>query len=227
MPGVCFDERNIKKALAPEDRRAVAVALAETLADAQRLTSPFAGDFGITTIALEPYLAGATQHVVDETLAFADLAARNDTMTDDDHRWLEGAATRALSVSERSNTFVHCDYKLNNLTVLQSGHHWRVSGLFDLHEAQFGDGARDLARQTCSYLDTDPELAPVFVDTYLQCVGDDARIAAVMPLYVMNDRIRFWQFFTQRDTRAAWTVGKTFRGWADRYVEGLLGLLGR
>ena len=173
MPGACFDERSIRKALAPEDRRAVAIALAETLADAQRLTSPFAGDFGMTSIALEPYPVGATQHVVDETREFADLAARNGTMTDDDHAWLDAAAARALSVPERPNTFVHCDYKLNNLTVMQSGDGWRVSGLFDLHEARFGDGARDLARQTCSYLDTDPELASVFVDSYLQHVAAD------------------------------------------------------
>ena len=227
MPGVCFDERSIRKTLGPEDRRAVAIALAETLADAQRLTSPFAGDFGMTSIALEPYPVGATQHVVDETGEFADLAARNGTMTDGDHAWLDAAATRALSVPERPNTFVHCDYKLNNLTVMQSGDDWRVSGLFDLHEARFGDGARDLARQTCSYLDTDPELASVFVDTYLQHVAADPRIAVLLPLYVMNDRIRFWQFFTQGDARAAWTVGKTFRGWAERYVEGVLGLLER
>ena len=53
MPGICFDERSIRKALAPEARRKVAVALAETLADAQRLTSPFPGDFGIESIELE------------------------------------------------------------------------------------------------------------------------------------------------------------------------------
>ena len=120
---------------------------------------------------------------------------------------------------------MHCDYKLNNLTVLKSGSEWRVSGLFDLHEAQFGDGARDLARQGCSYLDTDPELAKVFFDSYLHHVTDRAPIAELLPLYVINDRIKFWQFFSQPNTRAAWTVGKTFRGWAERYVEGVLALV--
>ncbi len=120
---------------------------------------------------------------------------------------------------------MHCDYKLNNLTVLKSGSEWRVSGLFDLHEAQFGDGARDLARQGCSYLDTDPELARVFFDSYLR-----------MPLTAQTSR-NCWHStssttasssgssFRSPSTRAAWTVGKTFRGWAERYVEGLLGLL--
>jgi len=227
MPGECFDERSIRKALAPEDRRSVAIALGTTLADAQRLTSPVAGDFGIASITLEPYPVGAIQHVADETHAIANLAAQQGSMTDDDFAWIGAAAARAVSVAPRPNTFVHCDYKLNNLTVLQTGNGWRVSGLFDLHEAQFGDGARDLARQACSYLDTEPELASVFVDSYLQHVASDVHIGELLPLYVMNDRMKFWQFFSQPSTRAAWTVGKTFRGWAERYVEGVLGLLGR
>ena len=100
-----------------------------------------------------------------------------------------------------------------------------MSGLFDLHEAQFGDGARDLVRQACSYLDTEPELATVFVDAYLANVTADARIADLLPIYVMHDRMKFWQFFSRPEARAEWTVGKTFRGWAERYVDGLLGLV--
>jgi aminoglycoside phosphotransferase (APT) family kinase protein len=41
MPGRCFNEREIVKTLAPDDRRGVAVALGENLAEMQRLTSPF------------------------------------------------------------------------------------------------------------------------------------------------------------------------------------------
>jgi aminoglycoside phosphotransferase (APT) family kinase protein len=55
MPGHCFDERSILKALAPADRRAVAVALGAMLAQLQQLTWPFAGDFNPASIALEPY----------------------------------------------------------------------------------------------------------------------------------------------------------------------------
>jgi aminoglycoside phosphotransferase (APT) family kinase protein len=223
MPGICFDERSIRKALAPETRRKVAVALAETLADAQRFTSPFPGDFGIESIELEPYQGGATRRVADETLAFVD--SQPGSMTDDDRAWIDAAMKRALVIPDRPNTFVHCDYKLNNLTVEERGGNWRVSGLFDLHEAQFGDGARDLVRQACSYLDTDPDLASIFVDAYLANVTADARIEDLVPLYAIHDRLKFWQFFSRPETRAEWTVGKTFRGWAERYVQGLLGVV--
>lgn len=224
MPGACFDERSIRKALTPEERRGVAIALGATLADAQRLTSPFAGDFGTTSIALEPYAVGAVEYAIEETQAIAKRAAQDGNMTDDDFAWIEAAAARALAVGPRPNTFVHGDYKLNNLTITQSGNRWRVSGLFDLHEAQFGDGARDVVRQTCGYFDTDSESARVFFESYLQCAGGDANVGELLPLYVINDRLKFWQFFSQPSARAEWTVGKTFRGWAEPYVNRLCAL---
>src|SRR6185436_10891944 len=55
MPGLCTDERAILKELPPEDRRGVAVALGENLAEMQRLTWPFAGNFSTKTIELEAY----------------------------------------------------------------------------------------------------------------------------------------------------------------------------
>jgi hygromycin-B 7''-O-kinase len=222
MPGECFNDRSILEALSPDERREVAVALGTTLADAHRLTSPFAGDFGLASIALEPWPVNATQRVADEMHANATLAGQNGNMTADDIAWIRDAARRALRVEPRPNTFVHVDYKLNNLTVSKGPDGWCVSGMFDLHEAQFGDGARDLVRQTCGYLDTDPALAPVFVESYQRQVEPDARIPELMPLYVMSDRMKFWQYFSQPGVRAEWTVGKTFRQWAQRYVDRLV-----
>ncbi|HEV2650248.1 MAG TPA: hypothetical protein VGU69_03240, partial [Rhizomicrobium sp.] len=102
---------------------------------------------------------------------------------------------------------------------------WRVAGLFDLHESHFGDGAFDLVRQASSYLDTDPHLAKVFVDAYRARAPVDPSIAERMPLHIVNDRMKIWQFFTQPGARADWTERKTFRGWAQRYMDRILELL--
>ena len=133
------------------------------------------------------------------------------------------AVALALAAGERPNTYVHCDYKLNNLTVSNTPEGWRVTGLFDLHEAHFADGALDIVRQACSYLDTERELAGVFVRAYLERVAPEPRLAALLPLYVLNDRMKFWGFFAPE--APDWLKGRTFRQWAQRYVDKLLALL--
>jgi hypothetical protein len=92
--------------------------------------------------------------------------------------------------------------------------------LFDLHEARFADGALDVVRTACSYLDTEPELARVFRAAYGKPL-DPAR----MTLYVINDRLKFWDYFSRPEINAEWLRGKTFRQWAQRYVDGVLALL--
>jgi hygromycin-B 7''-O-kinase len=216
MPGTCFDERSVMS-LSAQDRRAVAVAMGEMLSQMQSLTWPFAGDFGTESIALEPYADGALGHVIAQTKAGA---ANASAMTDDDHAWIEDACAAALAGGARPASFTHGDYKLNNVTVMRGDAGWRVAGVFDLHEARFADGALDVVRQACSYLDTEPALAGVFLKT---CHGVPP--AACLPLYVIHDRIKLWEFFAKPDNRADWTKGKTFCGWASRYVDGIAALL--
>lgn len=225
MPGSCFDERTILEALDEENRRAVAVALAEGLVEQQRLTSPFAGDFD-PSVTLCPYPHGNTRHVIDETRLIAAEARNNGAFTDEDDRYIESAAERALAVNaSRPNVYVHGDYKLNNLTVIRRGAKWVVSGVFDLHESHYGDGAADVVRQACSYLDTDAALAKTFLEVYRSGAGDDPSLAERLPLYVVQDRIKFWGYFTRPDTLADWTKGRTFRRFAQRYVDRICALL--
>jgi len=226
MPGHCFNERDILKSVDPADRHAVAVALGEMLAEMQRLTSPFAGDFGSRTIKLEPYPGGAVQHVVDETMAQVSMANAHGIVTDQDRALIDSAATAArASQAELVNTYVHCDYKLNNLTVAKNQGRWRVSGLFDLHEARFGDGTLDIVRQACSYLDTEPALAPVFVDAYRANIDSRRIVPERTILYVLNDRMKFWGYFARPEQRAKWTQGTSFAEWSSRYVNALVKLL--
>jgi aminoglycoside phosphotransferase (APT) family kinase protein len=225
MPGACFNERDILKVLSAEDRRSVAHALGATLAEMQKLTSPFAGNFDVDTISLTPFAGGNTQHVIDEIQGAVSGAETEGILTPDDIAWIAAAEDRARGCGARANTYVHCDYKLNNLTLSKSNDEWRVTGLFDLHEAKFGDGGLDIVRQACSYLDTERGLARVFVDSYFERVARDPRLQELMPLYIINDRMKFWAFFARPENRAAWTVGKTFRQWAGRYSDAIVALL--
>jgi aminoglycoside phosphotransferase (APT) family kinase protein len=221
MPGHCFNERTIMKLLPEKDRRGVAKALGEMLVEMQKLTTPFAGSFDVDTVELTPFAGGNTGHAIDETRDAVAAASDNGVMTANDLEWIDAAEQSARAAGDRPNTYVHCDYKLNNLTVSKDGDGWRVTGLFDLHEARFGDGALDLVRQACSYLDTEPALARVFVESYFVRVTRDPRIKELLPLYLINDRMKFWTFFANPASPAPWTKGRTFRSWAEPYLDAM------
>ncbi|MCC6920435.1 MAG: aminoglycoside phosphotransferase family protein [Alphaproteobacteria bacterium] len=216
MPGLCTDERSILKTLTAEDRRGVAAALGAMLAQMQMLTSPFAGDFGTESIALEPYPGGAVAWIAQEARRL--VRSCGERLTADEAQWVEAAIAEAGAGA--GSSYVHCDYKFGNLTLLKEGGAWRVSGLFDFHEARFSDGALDLVRSACSYLDTEGELAAVFRAAYGRPLD-----AGRMRLYVLNDRLKIWDYFTRPGVQAPWLTARHFRPWAERYVEGVVGLV--
>lgn len=221
MPGACFEDRTIVEALSAEDRISVAAALGAMLAEMQKLRSPFAGDFDIDAIELCLHPGNdVTNRIAKIRRVLASTSAR---ITEDDRAWVEAAMAEAEPFgADRPNTYLHHDYKLNNLTVLREGGAWRVSGLFDFHEASFGDGALDLVRQACAYLDFDRACTPVFIDAFRSASGDATAPPALMRFYVICDRLGFWDFFARPEQNAEWTQGRTFRAWAERYVEKLL-----
>ena len=228
MPGHCFDDRTILRTLSPPDRVEIARALGQMLARMQTFQGPFAGDFSPVTITLEPYPSGYTQQVIDETRMYTRMAEANGAITTVDGEYIDAVFSQALAVQgSRPNTVVHGDYKLNNLTVLQDQNGWRVSGIFDLHEARFGDGILDIVRQTCSYLDTDPPMADWFVQSYLKNVEQDERIKHLLPLYVVNDRMKIWEYFSRLEVSGTWRQGKTFVELSSQYVRAVLDVLER
>jgi hygromycin-B 7''-O-kinase len=225
MPGSCFDERSIRKALPLEQRHGVARALGDQLARQQALTWPFAGDVD-ASLSLQPYPDGHAAHVARETAQFAENARATGALTDEDDAWIAKIVEAALAQSVvRANAYVHGDYKLGNLCVAEQDGSWRVSGIFDLHESRFGDGASDLCRQICSYLDTDEGLAGMFLEAYRAHADLGPAIEARMALYLINDRMKLWEYFTRPPKRAAGLEGTTFRSWVGRYLEAALALL--
>jgi aminoglycoside phosphotransferase (APT) family kinase protein len=225
MPGRCFGDRDILEAVDADGRRAIAAALGENLAEMQRLTWPFAGDFDTRTIELTPFAGGAVRAIIDETRGIVAESDANGSMTSADTAWIEALIADARGAEPTCCTYVHCDYKLNNLTVVQDGADYRVGGLLDFHEARFSDGLIDIVRQACGYLDTEPALARTFVESYARNAPIDRNADARLPLCVVNDRMKFWGYFTRPEINADWTRGKTFRGWAQRYVDALTTLV--
>jgi|GEM_PF-2724650 len=64
-----------------------------------------------------------------------------------------------------------------------------------------------------------------FVQGNLTHVEPDAGIKHVMPLYVVNERMKILEYFPRPGVSATWRRGKTFSEWAGRYVSAALGIL--
>jgi len=225
MPGDCLNERTIRKALPPQARREVAASIGATLAELQRLTAPAAGDYDPDTGALAFHSDGYRAHLIRSITGVAKGAEAAGVMTAADMDWTRELALGVRDLPARPVTFVHGDYKLDNMTVLERDGAWRVAGLFDFHTARFGDSAFDIVRAACAYLDTEPALAEVLIEAWRVGGGDTAGLAPWLPLYVASERSSIWAGFVKRDARPAWSAGHNFRSWAERYLEQLAALI--
>jgi aminoglycoside phosphotransferase (APT) family kinase protein len=225
MPGDCFNERTIRKARPPQARREVAASIGATLAKLQRLTAPAAGDYDPDAGALAFHSDGYRGHLIRSITEVTNGAEAAGVMTAADMEWRRELVVGARDLPARPVTFVHGDYKLDNMTVVERDGAWRVGGLFDFHTARFGDSARDIVRSACAYLDTEPELARVMIAAWRAGGGDTVGLDPWLPLYVASERSSIWAAFVKADARPRWSIGHTFRSWTERYLEQLAALI--
>jgi aminoglycoside phosphotransferase (APT) family kinase protein len=226
LRGLCLNDRTAKRTLPAADREAIAAALGDALARLQRLRWPVAGEVDVNC-AFAAYPHGHARHLADEIVAMAAVAAANGAIDDEDRAWIDAVIGRgcAAPADARGATYVHADYKLDNLVVDRRDGGWAVTGLFDFHTACMGIGALDLCRQAASYSDTDPPCATAFVAAWRRRVDVATVHADVLALCAVNERMKIWEYFTRAAHRADWTRGTTFRAFARGYVDRLLELL--
>jgi len=246
MPGLQLADPQIREQIQLIDRQAIATALGENLADMQQAKWLIAGRYHAATDTVEPFeltrelawpfpiesdpqlvAMRRTQisysHRVKACLVHLLTkahAANPATTTQADLNWVQGY----LNETEKAlnDTFMPClvleDYKRENLVVVHESSGWKVSGVFDLMGAYFGDGEADLSRQYAVYLDEDPRLAHAFLQGYLRKTTLQPGFVKRFPVYMLLDRAIIWEFLqrhepTQRDK------SQTFRDWASLYIS--------
>jgi hygromycin-B 7''-O-kinase len=244
MPGLQLADPQVREQLSRSDRLAIARALGENLAAIQEVKWPHSGRYRAASGAVEafelahelawplpvesePDLAAITpmrisysqrvQSCLRRHLAKA-REANTAATTQEDIAWVERLLEEANVAL--NDTFAPClvleDYKEANLVVLQHGEGWRVSGVFDLMGAYFGDGEADLSRQYAEYLDEDPPLAREFLHGYLSHTTARPGFVSRFPIYMLLDRAMTWHFI-HCHIPAWWDGQQTFRDWASRY----------
>ena len=103
--------------------------------------------------------------------------------------------------------FVMHDYKEQNATFERTRAGWRVSVVFDLMEAFFGDGEVDLARPTVQYTQADPALAAALAGRYRELMPVRPGFGERMKAYLLWDRLVVWEYDQRPKQAGAWTGG--------------------
>jgi len=222
MPGLQLADKQVASTLDWDDRREIARALARMLVEIQTLTWDHAGKYDPVTKSVQPF--NLNYHVwvvacIRELLAEA--RGLNNHTPPSDAAWVESLIER---VSDALHTpFQPCvvleDYKEHNVVVERTADDWRVSGVFDLMTAHFGDGEADLARQVGSYLRERPALADEFVDAYLRAKPAEPGFAERQQLYMLYDSIIIWTFWQRQAGGLPEDKTLTFQQWATPFIS--------
>lgn len=216
LPGVPTADPAAYGALTVSDRQGIARALGETLRQLHAITGELSGSFDHTSGRIEPFATPYLQRSVDS------LREKSRALPPDERRWVE---QQIDAVGGRDDSFepvlVHGDYNTNNTSCERTGGSWRVSGVFDLMSVQFGEGLNDLPRQFSMFVDDDPDLAALFLRTYVGERVDD-RTRSRLRLYLLHDRMVIWDFFHQPNWVHLWNGGDIrFRDWCAPHLDAL------
>ena len=97
-----------------------------------------------------------------------------------------------------------------------------ITGLFDLMTAHFGDGLADLPRQFCMFIEDDPMLAKLYLQSYFTDATVDASTRDRLLLYLIDERLLVWEYFHRPDHIDEWEHEPNFRTWLEAYINVML-----
>ena len=229
LPGLQLSDLAVVAQLSGEDRVEIARAMGENLALMQELTWPFPGRYDLGADTVVPLPGGFAEWLIADVRGWLELArGHSDRTTDADVAWVERRIEAAWGALEAlfQPCFVLRDYTEHNVALQRTDAAWRVSGVFDLMEASFGDGEMDLSRQVARYLDEDVELAREFARAYLGHRAPRPGFAERFPVYMLRDRLIIWEYFQRPGIKPWWDPELTLKGWAEPYTASYAAVMG-
>ena len=221
MPGLKLSDIAAVEELTSDKRLGMAQAMGENLALMHVLNWPHPGRYDLATDTIVPLEENWTEWLAAEARRWLALARRHsDRTTDADARWIEGLLRSSCDSLDEpfEPRFVMHDYGEHNVTFEQTDELWRVSGVFDLMEAFFGDSEMDLSRQTAFYLEEDPDLARMFLRTYLGLLPARPGLQERFPVYMLLDQLVVWEYAQRPQHEPRWDPELTLREWAEPYT---------
>ncbi len=222
LSGISLADKKMVAAFSSEDRLAMARALAITLAEAHSLTWECSGKYDPETRRVAPFEQDYGSWVVmglREKLAVA--RGYNSHTTPSDFEWVEQIIqTSAGALAEPDPPCVVLgDYGEHNVNVEKGPAGWRVSGVFDLMTAHFGDGDVDLCMPVTGYLKGNPALAHEFVAEYLRHRPAWAGFARRQQIYTLGLYASMWNYWQRAQGGPPENPQVCFAEWAGPFVD--------
>ena len=222
MRGLQIADNKVLSSLTWGDRQGIARALAKMLAEVQTLSWEHAGKYDSITGNVHPMEQNYREWIVKRIreILLIEHNTNSNTPTSD-LEWAESIianASHALHVPYQPCIVLE-DYKEANTVVERAEDGWRVSGIFDLMTAHFGDGEADLSRQVGTYLRENSALADEFVQTYIQCKPIQIGFIERQQLYMLYDSILIWAFWQEHAGGLPEDKTLTFEQWATPFIN--------
>jgi len=221
MKGKQLKDKNIKDQLSREDKRDIAQAFGENLAEMQKLTWDFSGQYDLQTGLIKAFDKLFDQWVTGRIRELATLCSTyNDKTPKADAEWVNQIIEEGMEAMKVAftSTFVMHDYQESNMVVDKVNGKWEVTGVFDLMENYFGDGESDLPRMFIAYIEEDINLAYIFLNSYLSKHKIRPGFERRFPVYMLMDRLIVWEW-AQRNGKCWWDSKFTFRDWCKKYAQ--------
>lgn len=232
MPGLQLADQAVTQAMGSSDRTEIAGVLGRTLSEVHAVTWHHAGAYDLAARTVEPFADGEfPEWLVRELRDLMETSIGHGTgASDRDRTWLGEMVDRSAEAVRVpcTPTLVLHDFREGNLTVERRAGRWRVSGVFDLMEAVFGDPELDLVRQLSVYLEAQRDAcARAFLAGYRTQRPLRAGAGRRLALFTAYDRMVVWEFFHRPEQVHRWPYPEqTPREWIDRYLARLGDVLG-
>lgn len=212
LPGEQLGEVVKAGALGATDRLRLTRELGHALAETQDLTSPVAGPYDPATAAIRasaahnPSLEALTSYALPRELTteayvreFLERARRAapERPTAADEAWVDALLTRAADALQVPYTpcCVLPDFQENNAAAARNADGtWRLSGVFDLMGAYFGDGEKALARQLRGYLARDHAPAVAYLRAFFERRPPRPGVRERLAVYLLADALTLWEW---------------------------------
>ena len=222
LPGIPLSDKQMVATFPIEDRLAIARALAHTLADIHSCTWKCCGKYDPENRRVQPFEESYGSWVVNRIREKIDRArSYNLHTTTSDCDWV-GTIIKAYAdvLTEPDKPCVVLgDYGEHNVIVEHAASSWRVSGVFDLMTAHFGDGNADLCMPVSEYLKTNPVLANEFVGEYLQHRPARTGFAARQQIYTLGLHASMWEYWQRAQGGPPENPNVCFEQWVGPVVD--------